>query len=80
MYDLSVMSRDARAISEVLLNTMPLDTAGNGINPDAYAQILTYNGDGTVATISFTDGTNTWTQTFTYTAGLLTGVSRWVKS
>jgi hypothetical protein len=56
------------------------DSTGGVINPDNYAQTLTYNGDGTVATISFTDGTNTWTQTFTYTSGKVSGISAWVKS
>jgi len=57
-----------------------VDSAGNVIHPDNYAHVLTYNGDGTVATDAFTDGTNTWTQTYTYTTGNLTGVSKWVKS
>lgn len=57
-----------------------LDDTGAAIVPDNYAQTLTYNGDGTVNTVSFTDGTNTWTQTFTYTAGKVTGISTWVRS
>lgn len=57
-----------------------IDSGGGSINPDDFAQTLTYNGDNTLATMSFTDGTNTWTQTFTYTTGNLTGVSKWVKS
>jgi hypothetical protein len=56
------------------------DSAGDIIFPDDFAQTLTYNADGTVATISFTDTTNTWTQTFTYTTGKVTGISKWVKS
>lgn len=57
-----------------------LDSAGVAINPDNYAQTLAYNGDGLLETVSFTDGVNTWTQTLTYTGGLLTGVSTWVRS
>lgn len=57
-----------------------IDSMGGICLPDRYAQSLTYNGDGTVNTISFTDGTHTWTQTFTYTNGKVTGISAWVKS
>lgn len=57
-----------------------LDSTGALVNIDSMAQTLTYNGDGTVATIAATNGTNTWTQTFTYTAGVVTGISQWVKS
>lgn len=44
------------------------------------AQVLTYNGDGTLATVASTTGGSTYTQTLTYTSGNLTGVSAWVKS
>ena len=57
-----------------------VDSTGAYFNPDNLAQTLTYNGDGTVATIAATDGANTWTQTFTYTSGNLTGISKWVKA
>jgi len=57
-----------------------LDSAGGPINPDNYAQVLTYNADNTVNTIAFTDGVSTWTQTFTHTAGNVTNVSKWVKT
>ncbi|WP_289296256.1 hypothetical protein [uncultured Reyranella sp.] len=56
------------------------DSTGGAISPDRYPQTLTYNGDGTVNTVSFTDGTYTWTQTFTYTAGKVIGISAWVQS
>lgn len=55
------------------------DSTGAAIYPDNYAHTLTYGADG-VATDAFTDGTNTWTQTFTYTSGNLTSISKWVKS
>lgn len=57
-----------------------LDGSGNSINPDNYGHAFTYNADGTIATDSFTDGANTWTQTYTWTAGKLAGTSVWVKS
>lgn len=56
------------------------DSVGNWVQPDNYAQTFTYNADGTVATISFTDGSNTWTQTFTYSSGNVASVSKWVRS
>lgn len=34
---------------------------------------------GLLTTDTVTDGTNSWVQTLTYTAGTLTGTSRWVK-
>lgn len=51
---------------------------GSVVPIDQYAHTLTYNTDGTLATISFTDGTKTFTRTYTYTGGNLTGVSAWV--
>lgn len=64
----------------VVLAGAVVDSSGSSINPDNYAHTYTYNADGTLATDAFTDGTNTWTQTFTYTSGKLTGVSAWVKA
>lgn len=57
-----------------------VDSTGGICFPDRFNQTLAYNTDGTLATVSFTDGTNNWTQTMGYTSGLLTSVSRWVKS
>ena len=57
-----------------------LDNTGQAISPDNYTQNLTYNADGTLATVWFTDGVNTWTQTNTWTNGNLTKVSNWVRS
>lgn len=56
------------------------DNTGRWINPDSYIQTLTYNADGMLATIWFTDGTNTWTQTLSWTGGNLVAVSNWVRS
>lgn len=75
-----VVETTLEAIRVAAVSGKPVDSAGAVVNPDAYAQVLTYNGDGTVNTIAFTDGTNTWTQTFSYTAGNVTGISKWVKS
>lgn len=75
---MSQMFNDQRVLGVRVLSEV--DSTGAPVVPDSYAQSLTYNGDNTVATISFTDGANTWTKTFTYTNGNLTGVSVWVKS
>lgn len=48
--------------------------------PSNLPQTLTYNADGTVATIAQTNGAYTWTQTYSYTAGRVTAISAWVKS
>ena len=47
--------------------------------PDTLAQTLGYDASGNLKTITATDGTNTWVQTYTYAGGLLTGISAWVK-
>lgn len=64
----------------VVLAGAVVDSSASPINPDNYAHTLAYNTDGTLATDSFTDGTNTWTQTYSYTSGKLTGISVWVKA
>ena len=50
---------------------------------DNSPQTLTYNGDGTVNTITITGSylgvVSTWVRTFSYTSGKLTGISAWVK-
>lgn len=60
-----------------------LDVERPGANLDV-ATAFTYNGDDTVATIvkTYNNGitTATYTKTFTYTSGLVTGISKWVKS
>lgn len=43
------------------------------------AQTLAYNADGSINYIQASDGSTTWRQTFSYTAGQLTGISAWVK-
>lgn len=45
---------------------------------DSLAQTLNYNTDGTLNYVQVVQGGSTYRQTFTYTAGKLTGVSAWV--
>lgn len=65
------------------INAGDLDIERPGANADATAA-YTYNGDGTLATVAktYNNGTttSTWTKTYTYTAGVLTSTSIWVKS
>jgi len=60
-----------------------LDIEKPGANRDVVTS-FTYNVDGTVATIvkTYSNGTitDTYTKSFSYTSGKLTGVSEWVKS
>lgn len=64
-------------------NAGVLDLEKPGMNRDTVSA-FTYNGDGTLATevVTYNDGTTTYTytQTYSYTSGKLTGVSKWVKS
>lgn len=46
---------------------------------DTSDQILAYNTDGTLNTITIQIGVNTFVQTYTYTNGLVTKISKWVK-
>lgn len=65
------------------INAGDLDIERPGSNADAVTA-YTYNGDGTVATVvkTYNNGTSTstWTKTYSYTAGVLTGISNWVRS
>lgn len=60
-----------------------LDLERPGVNRDVVTA-YTYNGDGTVATKVITHTVNgvttTYTKSYTWTAGVLTGVSKWVVS
>lgn len=55
-----------------------LDEDGN-IIPEGLPMTIVRNADSTVSYITRTDGTSTWKKSFTYTAGLLNGISAWVK-
>lgn len=52
---------------------------GVAFDPDNYAQTYSYNADGTLNYIAVTVSGKTYRQTMTYTSGVLTGVSNWVK-
>jgi hypothetical protein len=54
------------------------DTQGRYI-PDDAPESYTYNADGTVATITKTFESESWVATFTWTDGLMTAYSGWVR-
>ncbi len=58
---------------------MTTDSAGNLVDAAALSHTFGYDGSGNLITDTATDGTTTWVKTLTYTAGNLTGESKWVK-
>ena len=58
------------------------DSVGNElpVGFDSYTWGATYNADNTIATETRTDGSTTWTRTYTYVAGNVTAISQWVTS
>lgn len=52
---------------------------GKLIKPDAHAQTLAYNADGTLNYVEITVNGLVYRQTLTYTSGKVTGISEWVK-
>ena len=61
--------------------TVKHDIASDGkvIPFDSLEQSYAYNGDGTLNYVQATWEGVTYRQTYTYTAGKLVGISRWVK-
>lgn len=55
-----------------------IDSAGTPIDPDNMSHVFGYTGVN-LTTDTATDGTSTWVKTFTYTNGLPTAESKWVK-
>ena len=70
----------AKSIAPLRQLVGSVDGGGAPVFPEQYAQNHTYDGGSNIATTWFTDGTNTWTKTYTYSSGNLTGESLWVKS
>lgn len=65
---------------------MPFDDRGAYVPIDDLDQALTYNSDGTINYVTATDNVgitgavgNAWRQTYMWTSGRLTAVSKWVK-
>ena len=61
---------------------MSLDAIGSdgqSLELDSAPTTITYNADNTIATSTIVWAGKTYTQTYTYTSGLLTSVSGWIK-
>lgn len=55
------------------------DSTGAAIDPDSMSHVYGYTA-GNLTTDTATDGTSTWVKTFTYTGGVVTAESKWVKA
>lgn len=58
-------------------NTIYDPTTHTFIDPGTMPHVYTWNGDGTIATDSCTNGTHTWLKTYTYASGKLTNETKW---
>lgn len=56
-----------------------LDSTGQAFVPSACAHTYGYS-NGLLTTDTATDGATTWVKTYTYTAGNLTGETKWVRA
>lgn len=56
------------------------DTNGNFFPLDSLAQHFNRDANGAVTSIVATNDTHTWTQTYTYTNGMVSDISGWVKA
>lgn len=57
-----------------------LDTRGDFFPLDSLPQVFNRDGAGNVTSIVATQGSKTYTQTYTYTNGLVTGITGWVRA
>lgn len=55
------------------------DSTGEAIDPAAWSHVYAYNGNGELITDTASDGSTYWVKTFSYTAGNLTGETKWVR-
>lgn len=76
---LIVSSGDNNAAGVLTVTTVDLDTNA-GIVPTWKAHTFNYDGAGNLIGDVVTDGTNTWTRTYTYVNGVQKTDSGWVKS
>lgn len=60
-------------------HTRPHGSDGSPLDLESWAHSYNHNPDGSLNYIEVTDGISTWRQTWTWTAGKLTGTSGWVK-
>jgi hypothetical protein len=79
--------RNLRPQAVVLLNpasgqpVVPsvVDSTGSCVNPDSWSHVYGYDASNQMITDTGTDGVGIWVKTFSYTAGNLTGETKWVR-
>lgn len=64
--------------AEVVAIAGNFDSTGQPFDPDACAHTYAYT-DGLLTTDTATDGAASWVKTYTYTSGVLSAESKWVK-
>lgn len=69
----------AADIIPAVTTSVSTGTDGLALDLNSLAQTLVYNGDGTLNYIQVVSGANTYRQTFSYTTGVVTGISAFVK-
>lgn len=62
----------------VPMRPMVTDSTGATFNPDACSHAYAYT-NGLLTTDTATDGAASWVKTYTYTSGVLSAESKWVK-
>ena len=68
----------ADSLGRLLVSSAPVASDGVLLPLDSLQQVLTYDGNGRLSTITVTQGADSYRQTLTYDgAGKLTGVSAW---
>lgn len=55
------------------------DSSGIPVAIDALPKSFSYNGNGSIASVSVTDGVTTWVKSYTYASGKVTAISKWVR-
>lgn len=74
----TVDSSGALRVSGTVASGGVVDDEGTTIDVDSMSHVLGYTA-GNLTTDTVTDGVDTWVQTFTYTDGVVTAISEWVK-
>lgn len=74
----SSASQPLRPEGVALIGTVK-DSAGIYFNPDNCAIAYGRDASGNITTETATDGSNSWVKTYTWTSGVLTAESKWVK-
>lgn len=49
------------------------------VSVDSLAHTPTFNSDGTIATVTITDGQHSWIRTYSYASNNLSSISPWVR-